>query len=165
MEEEDDDAPEAVSLSMGKKMALDLKKKETQSQKAYKQEQKERARKLFHSDNVRSDKEEISFLDPSVLAEIEEDESKEETEQQRKKAERGEKRKRKREAREAREEANKPKRKKFSGGLEVVLSSEVGGRSINNRARARVNCHFRQVNRSSSLSCHSGSRKPSSSFA
>eukprot|EP00009_Paramoeba_aestuarina_P017649 CAMPEP_0201534978 /NCGR_PEP_ID=MMETSP0161_2-20130828/57654_1 /ASSEMBLY_ACC=CAM_ASM_000251 /TAXON_ID=180227 /ORGANISM="Neoparamoeba aestuarina, Strain SoJaBio B1-5/56/2" /LENGTH=225 /DNA_ID=CAMNT_0047939897 /DNA_START=72 /DNA_END=749 /DNA_ORIENTATION=+ len=165
-EDSDDEAPEAVSLSVGKERALDLRKKETQSQTAYKQEQKERARKLFHSDNVRSDKkkDEISFLDTSVLEEIEEDESKKETELQKKKEEREEKRKRKREEREALEAANKPKRKKFSGGLEVVLSSEGGQRKINNKARAKVNCHFRHINRKSSLSCHSNHRGPSSSF-
>ena len=166
-DDSDDDAPEAVSMSSAKQMALEAKKKESQSQKAYKQEQKDRARKLFHSDNVRPEKKEatkISFLDDSLFDELEEDETKKEEEEKVKKEERKEKRKRKREAEEAKERAQRPKKKTFDS-VEVVLSNEVGGRSINSRAKSRLGRHYRKYDRSTNFLSSSRKHTPSSSFA
>ena len=165
-DDDDDDAPEAVSLSTGKQMALDLKKKELESQKAYKQEQKERARKLFHSDNVKEVKEKknLSLIDTSLFDEIEEDESNKKAEEKARREEKQEKRKRKREMEEAKAQAQKPKKKKFSS-VEVVLSSDVGGRSINSRARSRLNRHYRRPDRNVNSLSSSRAHAPSSSFA
>ena len=154
----EDEAPEAISLSSGKEMALLQTQEELKSKKAFEEEKKLRAKKMNRSDEpskkeerskdkkeTTKKKEEVDAFPEDLLSEVNFEALENEPERTRK---------RKRQ----KQEIIQPKKKIFGDNIQVVARGSLNTRTIRPQTNSFLTDHFSKVPRSTLTTLHSHRR-------